>query len=89
MDKNILFILFGESSHVELIKRSGPVLRYLYGFKRITSADINMIAQLAFSKHDAFRTWVFKILAEIADIMSVNELEVQSIVLLQIIQLST
>ena len=76
MDKNILSILFGESSHVELIKRSGPLLRYLYGHKRISSEDINMIAQLAFSKHDAFRTWVFKILAEIADMMSIDELEV-------------
>lgn len=75
-EKNIVPILFGESSHTELIRRSSPLLRFLYVNNRITSQQIDTIAHLAFGKHDAFRTWVFKVLADIADVMSIEELEV-------------
>lgn len=75
-EHNILSIVFGETSHTELIRRSSPLLRFLFTQKRITPQDTEMITHLAFSKHDAFRTFVFKALADVADSMSIEELEV-------------
>ena len=75
-ENHILSIIFGETSHTELIRRSSPLLRFLFTQKRISHQDLEMIANLAFSKHDAFRTFVFKALADVAESMNVEELEV-------------
>ena len=70
-------IIFGETSHTEVIRRSSPLLQFLYSNKRVKLQDIDMIAHLGFGKHDAFRTFVLKALADIADVMSPEELEVK------------
>ena len=75
IDNEILSILFGETSHPELLKRCHPLLRFMYANNSLKINELDNICNLAFEKHDAFRNSIIKIFADIADILQCEELE--------------
>lgn len=72
---NILNILLGESLHTEVLKRSSPLFRFLFRNKKITLEQINQICDLAFEKHDTYRKTIFNVISDIAELMTLDELD--------------
>ncbi|CAD8081645.1 unnamed protein product [Paramecium sonneborni] len=74
--KNKLFQeLLGEKSHFELIKRSSPIIRFLYRNNQLQTSDIIQIFKMGKGKHESWSNFLFKILNDIAEIMSESDME--------------
>ncbi|CAD8161453.1 unnamed protein product [Paramecium pentaurelia] len=74
--KNKIFQeLFGEKAHFELIKRSNPIIRFLYRNNQLQTSDIIQILKMGKGKHESWSNFLFKILNDIAEIMSESDME--------------
>jgi hypothetical protein len=72
-NNEIINILLGESSHIELLRRSSPLFRFLFRNGRLSLDKIDSIFSLALEKHDTLRKHILKILSDIAELMSHSE----------------
>ncbi|CAD8080232.1 unnamed protein product [Paramecium sonneborni] len=75
--KNKIFQeLFGEKAHFELIKRSSQIIRFLYRNNQLQTSDIIQILKMGKGKHESWSNFLFKLLNDIAEIMSESDMEV-------------
>ena len=63
MDENSIFnMMFGESFHPEVIKKSYFLLEFLYANNRLGEEQINMMWDCAMQKHEVYRVAILKAL---------------------------
>ena len=75
MDDNRIFdMMFGESLHPEVIKKSKDILEFLYFNGRIGEEQINVMWQCAMEKHEVYRVAILKALISLASIVKSKEL---------------
>lgn len=61
MDQNQIFnMIFGESLHPEVIKKSYFLLEFLYDNDRVGVDQINMMWDCAIQKHEVYRVAILK-----------------------------
>lgn len=66
--------IFSESSHHEIVKRSFPIVRFLYKNSVLPSDSIITIYRLAAGKHHSLRTCVFSLLSSLLEIVDIKDL---------------
>lgn len=75
LDSNSIFnMLFGESLHSEVIKKSHFLLDFLYANNKVGETQINMMWEQAMNKHEAYKIAIFKALIFLASKAKVNEI---------------
>jgi hypothetical protein len=74
-EHDVIGIVFHESPHYQLIKRTAPIIRALYRDRRFTPSQLETIWNHASGKHETERATVFTLLAELLDVLSVPDLE--------------
>lgn len=67
-------MMFGESLHPEVIKKSKDILEFLYFNGRIGEEQINLMWQCAMEKHEVYRVAILKALISLASIVKSKEL---------------
>ncbi|EAR84417.2 ubiquitin carboxy-terminal hydrolase (macronuclear) [Tetrahymena thermophila SB210] len=67
--------IFNEYSHHEIIKRSYPIVRFLYNNKSLKQDQILYIYRLAVGKHHSLRSCVYSLLNNLVDIIDVEDLD--------------
>ncbi|KAM3132962.1 hypothetical protein pb186bvf_014958 [Paramecium bursaria] len=67
--------LFGEKAHFELIKRSFPLIRFLYKNKELKKEGIIQMIRMVNGKHETWTNMIFKILNNIAEILYEQDME--------------
>ena len=76
LQKNqVLNVLLGESSHVELLRRSSPLFRFLFRNKELNLQKAEEICDLAIEKHDTFRKHILNIIGDLVELMQIDELQ--------------
>ncbi|KAL4435156.1 hypothetical protein ABPG74_003649 [Tetrahymena malaccensis] len=75
LHKQMFEKIFNEYSHHEIIKRSYPIVRFLYNNKSLKQDQILYIYRLAVGKHHSLRSCVYSLLNNLADILDVEDLE--------------
>ena len=77
MDKNGIFtMMFGESFHPEVIKKSYFLLEFLYNNNRIGEEQLNVMWDCATQKHEAYRIAILKALMFMASKAKSKELRI-------------
>ena len=77
MDKNQIFnMMFGESFHPEVIKKSYYLIEFLYNNDRIGEEQINMMWDFAMQKHEVYKVAIMKALINLAQKVKCNELSI-------------
>jgi hypothetical protein len=67
MDEQRIFnLIFGESLHSEVIKKSNILLGFLYSQERIRVEELDIIWDCATKKHEAYKVAVLKALTYLA-----------------------
>ena len=74
-DNKLVEYLLGDSSHVELIKRSASVLRFLSVHKQLTKDHLELLWKWQDGKHEANVLGVFETIIEIWVDLSVDSLD--------------
>jgi hypothetical protein len=75
LDNNSIFnMLFGESLHSEVIKKSHFLLEFLYANDRVGETEISMMWEQAMNKHEAYKIAIFKALIFLASKAKVAEI---------------
>lgn len=69
-------MMFGQSLHPEVIKKSNFLLEFLYQNGRIGEAQINMIWDCAMQKHEVYKVAILKAIMFIASIAKYKELRI-------------
>ena len=72
---NLLEIIFGEKSHPELVKRSGPLLKLLYRNNMFTRTDLDAVWLAAVGKHEAERNVIMTLFAEIVPTLKTQDVQ--------------
>lgn len=73
--KDILGVIFGSSSHPELIKRSHELIRFLYTNNRFSRDNIDLIWANAASKHEAERDVIMKLFQSLASSLTPQDIQ--------------
>lgn len=73
--KDIIGVLFGSSSHPELIKRSHELIRFLYTNNRFSRDNIDLIWANAASKHEAERDVIMKLFQSLAASLTPQDIQ--------------
>jgi len=68
-------LLFGESSHIEVIKRSANVLRFLSYHKQLTKEHLDLLWKCQDGKHEATVLGVFETIIELSIDLSIESLD--------------
>ena len=74
-DNKLVEYLLSDSSHVELIKRSGSILRFLSSNKQLTKDHLELLWKWQDGKHEANVLGVFETIIEIWADLSVESLD--------------
>ena len=61
--------IFGEKGHLELIKRSVPMVRFLYQQHKLGVNGVIHLMKLVQGKHEAWVSQIYKILNELAELL--------------------
>lgn len=71
----VIEIVFGSSTHPEIIKRSGELLKFLYSNSRFTRNNISKLWDLAFLKHETDRDALICLFSELAHVLKQPDLQ--------------
>lgn len=75
MDNQKIFdLVFGDSLHSEIIKKSYALLQFLYQNERIKRKELDKIWECATKKHEAYKVAILKALAFLATKASLDDL---------------
>lgn len=75
MDKERIFeLIFGESLHSEVIKKSYNLLQFLYQNDRIQKKEIDIMWDCATKKHEAYKVAIIKALSNLSQKFSIDHL---------------
>jgi len=69
-------MMFGESLHPEVIKKSYFLLEFMYANDRIGEEAINMMWDCAMQKHEVYRVAILKALIFLGSKVKCHELKV-------------
>ncbi|CAD8183529.1 unnamed protein product [Paramecium pentaurelia] len=75
VDNQVFQELFGEKAHFELIKRSFPIIQFLYLHHKLSKDEILCILRLGKGKHETWDNMISKILTDLAEILSLEDVE--------------
>lgn len=76
MDNHNLFdLIFGPSSHHQIVKRSADIIRFLYSHGRFTRDNIDVIWNSASSKHEAEKEALMTLIQDIVPSLSAQDLQ--------------
>lgn len=67
--------LFGEKAHFELIKRSFPIIQFLYLHHKLSKDEILTILRLGKGKHETWDNMISKLLTDLAEILTLEDVE--------------
>ena len=67
-------MLLGESAHAEVLRRSTALFRFLFRNNKVSLEKVNTICDLAIEKHDTYRKHILNILADLAELMDIDQL---------------
>jgi hypothetical protein len=67
-------MMFGESLHPEVIKKSFFLLEFLYDNQRIHEEEINLMWNCAMQKHEVYRVAILKALIFLGSKVNCKEL---------------
>jgi len=70
----VLDLVFGESTHTELIKRSFLILKFLSNFGCLTPGHIDKLFQLTVGRHEAIRHDAFELLGQLIGVLNFENL---------------
>jgi hypothetical protein len=73
--ENIFNLIFGESLHTEVIKKSYSILEFLYKAGKITEKEFDIIWDCATKKHEAYKVAILKALSFLASKCSLEHLK--------------
>ncbi|CAG9332998.1 unnamed protein product [Blepharisma stoltei] len=71
---NLFELIFGPSSHPQLVKRSADIIRFLYSNSRFSRDHIDLIWNSASSKHEAEREALMTLIQDIVPCLSAQDL---------------
>lgn len=75
MDKERIFeLIFGDSLHSEVIKKSYQLLHFLYSNQRIQEKEIDIMWDCATKKHEAYKVAIIKALTFLSHKFSIEHL---------------
>lgn len=75
LDSNRVFeLVFGDSLHSEVIKKSYTLLDFLYSNGKITKRELDKMWECATKKHEAYKVAILKALAFLATKANVEHL---------------
>ena len=69
-------MMFGESLHPEVIKKSKELLEFLYQNDRIGEEQLNLMWDCAMQKHEVYKVAILKALIFLASIVRSQELRI-------------
>jgi len=69
-------MMFGESLHPEVIKKSKELLEFLYQNDRIGEEQLNLMWDCAMQKHEVYKVAILKALIFLASIVRSQELQI-------------
>jgi hypothetical protein len=67
--------VFGDSAHPEIVKRSFPLLNFLYQNDRLGKERMNRVLYLAIGKHESMKINVYKIIKDLVESLRLEDLE--------------
>lgn len=73
-EENIFFMIFGESLHSEVIKKSYSILDFLYKNEKIQNKEFDIIWDCAIKKHEAYKVAILKALGFLGQKCSLDHL---------------
>ncbi|CAD8188515.1 unnamed protein product [Paramecium pentaurelia] len=68
--------LFGEKTHLELIKGSFPLIKFLYQNKSIKGEELISILRLARGRHETWINIISTILQDLAEILNLEDIQI-------------
>ncbi|CAK82799.1 unnamed protein product (macronuclear) [Paramecium tetraurelia] len=75
VDNQVFQELFGEKAHFELMKRSFPIIQFLYLHQKLSKDEILSILRLGKGKHETWDNMISKLLTDLAEILSLEDVE--------------
>ncbi|CAD8169747.1 unnamed protein product [Paramecium pentaurelia] len=75
VDNQVFQELFGEKAHFELIKRSFPIIQFLYLHHKLSKDEILCILRLGKGKHETWDNMISKLLTDLAEILQLEDVE--------------
>lgn len=72
---DLIGIIFGPSSHPEIVKRSAELVKFLYVHSRFTSSHIDKLWDCALLKHETDRDAMISLISELVYELKLNDLQ--------------
>ena len=72
---NLLDIILGENFHVEVFKRSQPILKFFATSGGFTPEQLNALWKAVESKHEGYTTIIYELIVELLKSLSLESLE--------------
>lgn len=73
--EKVFEIIFGDSIHSEVVKKSNSLLSFLYSVGKIQTNEIDIIWDCAINKHEAYKAAILKALTNLSSKLSIDHLK--------------
>lgn len=73
--KDLINVIFGPTSHHEIIKRSMDLIKFMYTNSRFTQDHLKSVWEVAFSKHEAEREALLNLMQDLVPCLDTEDLQ--------------